>query len=318
MSWGQIKHAINNRLDVPLNRQLNSYMTQVLTVGGLGDNNTLESEMYIEGPGVFYDIGRPANGVASTVTVIVDDQTILDSVAVGTAGNQSLALTRGTGAYAFATAGTFQPVVFNRNLTVRLRRSSIEPTPNFLNAIVYFEKSEISVLTLNQQMTSFRRLIFNSSDSVTITTPIQGNTARLYMIGRGGDAGSDTVRTISTQLPGRFESRSGTNGATVITSQPLQQGNTVTVNFLPNGNVQFVRNGNVEHTALRGTDGNGIVFLQENHHQGGEPARPTGVFAGAGDRGDRGIIWGVGPNMNITVTGGQGRAGRAVLDFDVV
>jgi len=324
MSWGQIKHAINDRLDIPLNRQKNSHKSQVLTVGGAGDSNIITSELRIDGPGHILGISRPTHPTgAAVLSIILDDETVVGDLTLAAGNNVALTTSPATGGFHFVgNTGLPYPLSFSRNALVRIQRTDANPLA-LINATVRFEIGEISHFSTSNQAATFRRLTFNATESVQITTPIRGNTAQLHIIGRGGDSPGGTVMSGQHGMPGRFETASfAQNGEIVQQTITLQQNDIISSNFLPDGAVQFIRNGAVVRTAQRGANASlpSPRFLQDGHHQGGPIPVPTGIFAGAGVRGG---VNGSGPttpvpNVPITLPTAYGLSGRVVLEFDVI
>jgi len=206
MSWGQIKHAVNDYISVPLNRQKERLVREVITLGGQGDNHVGARNLTVTGAGRIYDIVTDTNNTPFIMDVNLDGEPIIEGLAVSGNSNR---LSRTSNAGQFLMGSTVANFLdggvalsFNQELNVRVRQANFVATTNPVNITFFIGVDKESSLMLSRpEGMSFRRLIFSSSATIQINNPIEGNTAKAYVIGAGGTTFGFTHLPNNVQTP---------------------------------------------------------------------------------------------------------------------
>ena len=241
--WGQIKKAINSRLDTSLNEQ--NFKTEIrrLTIGGT--TNILESVLIVEGKGVLHSLASTlllgaAGENAFDLTVFADDELIAHrSNTAATPARFFLSAGRLDAFYSIVsvTEGGDEPEMlplsFEKNLRifVRKRNMLIGTTRQFI-AHLWVDPGAAVIDSFRSG--DFRRLIFDANTDFVVSDRIKNNTARLYMIGGGGSAPAINQTTMASNAAATWRPPGET--AQIFNGNiPLQRNDTVAVRIGPGG-----------------------------------------------------------------------------------
>jgi len=319
MSWGQIKHAINGRLDMPLNEQLNGIQNATLTVGGTGANNKLEDSLIVDGSGVLYEIGISQGNSLGTVTIIVDDRLIFD-------GNMPtlnlLQSNRMTGAYTFNLAATStqpqQPIVFRDRLEVRIRRSGIAETTSPAVAFVRFDANRAANVQQYAMLSTERIIRFTSSATMSFPDNADGDVT-VYAIGRGGDSLGGSRSFGSGIWMGQsymdIFGLSGENGEIAATDIQIPIGTTMNI-VINESETAFAMTGEPIVRVLRGANSAAGVSHTTTSPRVPRP-QPERFFINNGWAADPARVRMTPPAMSVTVPRVNAQPGAIILHYHV-
>jgi len=264
--WGQIKHAINNNLDKPLNMQGFTTTGYTLRHGGPSPDTILHTELSVKGSGFLtgasFRGGFPAGG--GRVRIFVNGEEVITHEQTGT-GNFHLFQDIGANGtpfgYAIRTTAISNsvmlnaPIFFSDSLRIEIESHTLNPSNNFLLSDIYLGLFDGAQVESAEHGTSFRRMDFTADTTFTITESVRDNTMRVWAIGQGGDERAPWHLGTGWQV---WTGPGGVGQHIIDAPHDLQQGDNINVVIGATGNdgrTIISRNNSAIFTLNRGANG---------------------------------------------------------------